>query len=187
MLKDLPLMKFSPFQKIIVNHAERYPWWVAPDLYKLMHQAAMGSGHAVASIERAGESLQEELAGLGEGPDEPLLDPITPDGVIVRVHLRPLVQKGLPPKVLLDAFLKTANQFRGDEHVLKKYIMESIELAERSRIHMRPHDLKRYLGLVSSAGFPAVHHSEEFNRVYRPAYRVVAREYLPEDWVLPDG
>jgi len=84
---------------------------------------------------------------------------------------------------LLEAFLKTANQFRGDERVLKGYLIQAVELADRSLIHIRLHDLTRYLSLVSSAGFPAVHHSEEFNRVYHPAYRVVAREYLPQEWV----
>lgn len=174
---------YTPFQKIVLEHASRYPWWVAPDLYKLMHQAAMGSGHAVTDGEAARTWLEQELANLGEGPDEPLLDPIAPRGEMLRVHLRPLVQKGLSVDALLEAFLKTANQFRGDERVLKAYMIQAIELADRSLIHMRLHDLTRYLSLVSSAGFPAVHHSEEFTRVYHPAYRVVAREYLPQEWV----
>lgn len=39
------------------------------------------------------------------------------------------------------------------------------------------------LALLSSNSFPAMHHSEEFNRVCHPAYRFVVREYLPEEWV----
>ena len=181
--KDLLLITFTPFQQIVLEHASRYPWWVAPDLYKLMHQAAMGSGHAVTDGEDARARLEQELASLGEGPVEPLLDPIAPHGEMLRVHLRPLVQKGLSADLLLEAFVKTANQFWGDERVLKGYLIQAVELADRSLIHMRLHDLTRYLSLVSSAGYPAVHHSEEFNRVYHPAYRVVAREYLPEEWV----
>jgi len=173
---------FTPFQQIVLEHAKRYPWWVAPDLYKLMHQAAMGSEHAVTDGDAARLRLEQEIADLGEGPDEPLLDPIAPGGAILRVHLRPLVQKGLSPDALLKAFLNTANQFRGDERVLKTYLIQAVELADHSLIHMRLHDLTRFLSLVASAGYPAVHHSEEFNRVYHPAYRVVAREYLPVEW-----
>lgn len=173
---------FTPFQHIILEHASRYPWWVASDLYKLIHQAALGSGHAVTNPAEAPARLEQELANLGEGPDEPLLDPIAPSGVMLRVHLRPLVQQGLAPEALLKAFLNTANQFRGEQRVLKTYIIQAIELADHDLIHIHLHDFTRYLKLVSSAGYPAVHHSEEFNRAYKPAYRVVAREYLPQGW-----
>lgn len=178
---------YTPFQQIVLEHASRYPWWVASDLYKLIYQAAMGSRHAVPDREEARSRLEVEIANLREGPDEALLDPIAPRGVIVRVHLRPLLQKGLATEDLLEAFLHTANAFRGEERALRSYMIQSIELADHSLIHIRLHDLTRYLGLMSSAGFPAVHHSEEFNRVYHPAYRVVARQYLPKEWLKFEG
>lgn len=178
---------FTPFQQIVLEHASRYPCWVAPDLYKLIHQAAMGSGHALTNREEAHAMLEVELAGLDEGLDEPLLDAIAPDGAMLRVHLRTLVQKGLSPDALLEAFIKTANQFKGDERVLKAYMIQAVELADHSLIHMRLHTLTRYLALVSSAGYPAVRHSEEFNLAYHPAYRVVASEYLPKEWVKLTG
>ncbi len=146
----------------------------------------MGSDHAVTDREEARTRLEVELAWLGEGPDEPLFDPIAPRAEMLRVHLRPLMERGMPPDALLDAFLKTASQFRGDERTLKSYIVQAIELADHSLIHIRLHDLTRYIGLVSSAGFPAVSHSEEFTRAYRPAYRVVAHTCLPREWVKQD-
>jgi hypothetical protein len=178
---------FTPFQQIVMEHASRYPGWLAPDLYKLIHQAALGSGHAVNEHEEARARLEQELAGLGDGPDELLLDPIAPSGVMLRVHLRPLVHQGLPPDALLEAFLNTANQFKGEQHLLKAYIVQAIELTDHDLIHIRLHDFTRYLKLVSSAGYPAVHHSEEFTLAYRPAYRVVAREHLPREWLRKDG
>ena len=44
---------FTPFQQIVLEQASRYPGWLAPDLYKLIHQAALGSGHAVNEHEEA--------------------------------------------------------------------------------------------------------------------------------------
>lgn len=178
---------YTPFQQIVIEHARRYPWWVATDLYKLIYQAAMGSRHAVPDREEARSRLEQEIASLGEGPDEPLLDPIASRGVIVRVHLRTLVKKVLQPDDLLEAFLLTANEFKGEERILKSYMIQSIELADHGLIHIRLRDLTRYLGLMSSAGFPHVHHSEEFNRAYHPAYRVVARQYLPKEWLKFEG
>lgn len=173
---------FSPFQQIVMEHARRYPGWLAPDLYKLIHQAALGSGHALNEREEARTRLEQEIASLGDGPGEPLLDTISPDAKLLRVHLRPLVLQGLAPDALLEAFLNTANLFRGERRVLLANIVQAIELTDNDLIHIRLHDFTRYLKLVSSAGYPAVHHSEEFTLAYRPAYRVVAREYLPIDF-----
>lgn len=173
---------YTPFQKIVLSHAERYPGWLAPDLYKLIHQATLGSGHAVTSAENARAWLEEDLAGLGENREEPLLDPIAPDGAIVRVHLRPLVRSGLAVDLLLEAFIKTANNYRGEVTNLRACLLQAVELAEHDLIHIRLHDLTHYLGLVSSASFPAVHHTDEYRQAYQPAYRVVLREYLPAEW-----
>lgn len=174
---------FTPFQHIVIQHARRYPGWLAPDLYKLIHQAALGSGHAVNEREEARTRLEQELANLGDRPEEPLLDPIAPGGKLLRVHLRPLARLGLEPGALLEAFLTTANQFKGQERVLKSYVIQAVELADHALINIHLHDFTRYLQLVSSAGYPAVHHSEEFTLAYRPAYRVVAREHLPKEWL----
>ena len=47
------------------------------------------------------------------------IDPISEDGRIVRVHLRPLVRLGLPAESLLDAFLRTAAEFHGNISTLE--------------------------------------------------------------------
>ena len=53
---------FTPFQHIILEHASRYPWWMTSDLYKLIHQAALGSGHAVTNPAEAPARLEQDLA-----------------------------------------------------------------------------------------------------------------------------
>ena len=78
-----------PMNKILQDHLARYPKMQARDVYKLLHQAAMGSEHAVTDIASARAWLERELAEIGPGPAEPLVDPISPDGQIARIHLRP--------------------------------------------------------------------------------------------------
>ena len=60
------------------------------DIYKLLHQAALGPGHAVRDPATASAALASEMPGLGEGPADPLVDPISPDGRLARIHLRRL-------------------------------------------------------------------------------------------------
>ena len=70
---------------ILAGHARRYPRWTEEDLYKLVHQAALGSEHAVQDEALARERLAREIAVLGPGPEEPLLDPLSPEVVDPRL------------------------------------------------------------------------------------------------------
>jgi hypothetical protein len=45
---------------------------------------------------------------------------------------------------------------------------------------IQPDELKAFFDKMEAQGFPAMHHSEVYKRLYRPAYRVVARQYLEE-------
>ena len=163
---------------ILIDHARRYPRWLPEDLYKLVHQAALGSEHAVDDEVRARAWLVRETAGMGSGPDEPLIDPISPDGAIVRVHLRTYARLGFDVDSLLEAFVRTAHDFRGSPERITAGLTEAARLAHEGRLGFPEEDLVRLLGRMQAAGLPAVHHTAAFTSQYRPAYRVVAREFL---------
>ena len=99
--------------RLLRRHLARYPEMQLPDFYKLVHQASMGSEHAVTDERRARSCLEQELARIGEGPEEPMLDPIRPDGAVLRVHLRPYLASGADPDRLLEAFVRTAGEVAG--------------------------------------------------------------------------
>jgi len=168
---------------ILIDHARRYPRWALEDLYKLVHQGAMGSEHAVIDEARAREWLTRELADLRSGPDEPLLDPISAGGSIVRVHLRPLVRLGLDAELLLGAFVRTAREFRGSTESIEVGFAEAAGLARDGLLAFGVADVRSLVARMRTVGFPAVRHSAVFRAEYHPAYRVVARAFLP--WELP--
>ncbi|BCX02170.1 MAG: hypothetical protein KatS3mg053_0108 [Candidatus Roseilinea sp.] len=166
------------FETILRDHLRRYPLMQAEDVYKLLHQACLGSEHAVQDLDGVRRWMLRELAEMGDGPDDPLVDPIAPDGRIVRVHLRPYVAAGYDPAQLLDAFVHTANGYRGSHEDLQRVLDAVIALAEAGSL---PLDARRLIELsrsLAAQGFPAIHHSDAYERAYRPAYRVVARAYL---------
>jgi hypothetical protein len=166
----------SGFQKVLLAHAQRYPAWQAQDVYKLAHQAALGSEHALISAEQARLRLEEEISGLEAGPAEPLLDAISADGRLVRVHLRPYVGAGLPAAALAEAFVRTATGFKGSVEVLEQYLAQATALAKD--LSIAPAALEELIAGMRQKGFSAMHHSEVFRRQYAPAYRVVEREWL---------
>lgn len=167
------------FENILRDQLRRYPLMQAEDVYKLLHQACLGSEHAVRDLDGVRRWLVRELAEMGTGPDDPLIDPIAPDGRIARVHLRPYVAAGYDPAQLLDAFVCTANGYRGSRDDLQRALGEAIALAEARVITLDARRLQALSRSLAVQGFPAIHHSEAYERVYRPAYRVVARAYLP--------
>jgi hypothetical protein len=165
-------------QQIFDSHFTRTPAMQPQDIYKLLFQAALGSEHAVIDEQSARIWLAREISGMGVGPDDPLLDPLSPDGQILRVHLRPYIKAGKDPQTLLHAFIQTANEWRGLTETLKVYAAEAASFLQSQTGSMPPQDFKTFLANMESQGFPAAHHSGEYVRLYRPAYRVVARKFL---------
>lgn len=168
-------------RSILIDHSHRYPEWAEDDVYKLTHQAAMGSEHAVTDGSRAREWLLQELAGMGPGPDEPLIDPISPDSRIVRVHLRPLARLHLRPELLLGAFLQTAMQIPRSPETLAELAGVAIQLAVEGMLRLPSDRITERFAEMQADGYPAVHHSLVFTELYRPAYRVVAQDLLPKE------
>ena len=116
---------------LLDSHFYRYPLMQVQDLYKLLHQAALGSEHAVLDETGAQKWLESELATMGDGPDEPLLDPISPDGSIARLHLRPCLVAGVDPQAILAAFLGTARAWHGSLETLRDYGRLAVLFAEQ--------------------------------------------------------
>lgn len=161
-------------RRILSGQARRYPIMQPADLYKLLHQAALGSEHAAPGDSAARAWLEREIASLGEGPEEPAVDPISPSRDVVRVHLRPYLAAGGDPEALLAAFLRTAREFRGSPERLREWGLIAAEMADEGRLPFEAAALRGLLREKESRGFPAAHHSPIFQAHYRPAYRVVA-------------
>ncbi len=166
------------FESILLAQLASYPAMQLADIYKLIHQAAMGSEHAIRDEKSAGDWLTRELAEMGEGPVEPLVDPLSGETGIVRVHLRPYIASGGDPAKLLEAFVRTANQHNGSTDRLERYWAEAISLAESGQLPFSEPEMQRFFEPLKAQNFPAVHHSPEYEHLYHPAYRVILQEYL---------
>jgi hypothetical protein len=165
--------------RILCAHTARYPLWALDDLYKLVHQASMGSEHAYIDEVQARDWLTREFASLGRGPEEVLIDPISPDGKLVRVHLRPFVRLQLDGELLLKAFVRTSKEFLGSASQLLEYAEIAADLARAGVLRFNYSDVTQYISRMKAAGFPSIHHSPAYVAAYRPAYRVVAQHELP--------
>lgn len=166
---------------ILIDNQRHYPLWDVDDVNKLIHQSAMGNEHAIRDEDQVREFLLSELRGLGPGPDESLIDPISPDGSVVRVHLRPFSALNLNEEFLFQAFVHTAKTIPPSGDRLIEYADLAAKLVETGDLQLNPKAFVEYIERLRAAGFPAVHHSQRYEQQYKPAYRVIAREVLPEE------
>ena len=168
------------FQSIIQSQLSRYPLSQIEDLYKLTHQAALGSEHAVEDLKATRAWMFHELEEMANISIDPLFDEISPDGQIIRVYLKPFIESGGEPEILLEAFIQTANGFTGSIEKLIQNWRGIERLAESCEINFQAGELRRYISLMDSAGYPAVHHSLQYREAYHPHYRVVSREFMSQ-------
>jgi hypothetical protein len=170
----------AKLRRILLDHAGRYPAMQVRDVYKLIIQAAMGNEHAVRDEAEARAWLEAELSQLGQGPEEPLFDPISPDGRFVRIHLRPYVQAGKDPQALLRAFVDSSRVASGSRDLMVDYLQKAISMCPKSPLAIEKSALESFFSDMEARDFPAAHHSDEYRRLYRPAYRLVAAELVKE-------
>jgi hypothetical protein len=106
-------------------------------------------------------------------------DVISPDGRLARIHLRAYRDAGHDVDALADAFLQTARTYRGSEEKLAKFCGCLGDFAATGAIPFAQPAVTGYFENIRGAGYPVVHHSQAYRDAYRPAYRVVALEFLP--------
>jgi hypothetical protein len=167
----------ASFWRILQSQLARYPLLQIEDAYKLLHQGAFGSEHVVKDAAAARSWLEREVAQLGVGPKEPEVEAISTDGLIVRVNLRPFVAAGGDCYALLEAFLRTARDYRGDVERLVRAEKHLEMMAEVGAFPFRRKDVAEFFEQMAGRGYPAVHHSTIYEEAYHPAYRVIARDY----------
>ncbi len=170
-------MKF--ISQLISRHLSRYPRMQLLDIYKLLHQAALGNSHAMGEPQDVLRRLEEEAASMGEGPAEPLWEPISPDGHLVRVHLRPYIAGRHDLNALAKAQLQSPDRCPPAPEKLAKFCGCMGDLAAEGILPFARADVVACFDEIAEQGYPAVRHTKPYREAYRPAYRVVDVELLP--------
>ncbi len=163
-------------QKLLIEHCKNYPALTVWDVFKFLHQSSFGCEHMVTSEKSATESIKEELAFVGSGRKEALVEPL--DGDYGRVSLA-YVAKGLSAQTLGRLFYLSAKQEKDGCNKLSGKIRIAEELAEKGLLPFSRSEFSDALLQWKDTGFSSVHHSDVYKREYSPAYRVISNEFVP--------
>lgn len=151
-----------------------HPSVEAVDLYKFLHQAMFGPGHAITDATQAAKALQSELANLGPPTtNETWCDTLGGDPFLVRVNLRPFVANGFESEPLVDAFVATASTVLGNPQQMGVALDLVVQWLPSDGRNELANGLQEIGRKMERQGYPAVHHSEAYQQAYRPAYRVI--------------
>lgn len=160
---------------IISAHLARRPGMQPRDVYKLLYQSVRGPEHIIASPQAFTQWLKEEWQGLDFSHPDPLVESIRPDGSLLRLNLRPFKASGGSLEVLADACLETGRESWGTQADLETAWHDLLAGWRKDPLPDLSLDgLEAFTRWLEAEGFPAVHHSEQYRSLYRPAYRLVA-------------
>lgn len=172
------IARFAP---VVSWHVARYPDLEVEDVYKLLHQSVAGPAHAIEDPDVARQWLDREWNGLGVPlEDEEMYEPLSSDGRLVRVNLRPWRAAGRAPESVLNAFVRTAGTLPSDTAKIRTELDAIAGCADRiaADLGLSADAIHTFFSDRALEGYPAIHHSEIYERAHRPAYRVVIRSYL---------
>jgi hypothetical protein len=172
-------------RKIIKMHVERYPRAQPRDVYKLIFQGVYGVGHIITG--NAMKYLREEAGRIPlEGyPDRPLIEPVSPDGSMVRVNLRPFLRMNLSLEGLFSVMTASVDTEGDDERFIELWRV-FVSMVETGEIKMDSDGIKEVQEVIDSKGIKSMHHTEPYRQAYYPAYRVVRLDLFRDEFGEPE-
>ena len=146
------------------------------DVYKLFYQGVHGPAHMLKNLNSAEQYLYSEYRNVGESTHEFLLDPVSLDGSVVRVNLRPYKAQRGNIKKLFKVLHLSAQQIRGENEEFVAVWDQFVPLVKAGQLQFPLHEVKIFDEQLRTHGPRTVHHSPEYREANKPAYRVVMRE-----------
>lgn len=159
--------------QILKAHAARYPEMEPTDAVKLIYQNEFGGGHLIKDEAACLAYLRSEYESVETDPSLPLWEDI--GNGIVRVNL---AAADCPVEQLGQDFIRSARGHRGSMEQFLEKLGILRQLSREGVFPFSPEELEAYLSDYLGLGCPPVSHSPRYRSVYRPAYRVILKEYL---------
>ena len=161
-------------EQILRQHAAKYPAMEPTDAVKLIYQNEFGGGHLIKDAQAATRYLQYEYDQTDRDPAVLLWEEI--GNGIVRVNLAALPESKL--SWLAEAFLRSAEAHRGNLSNFIEKLDILIRLTNNGVFSFDTAALAGYLTEYRQAGYPAVSHSAAYRDAYRPASRIILKDFV---------
>ncbi len=158
-----------------IRSLEMYRWSKLEDVYKLVHQAALGPGHQNFTWQGMLAYMETEWNEIGQLEQPRFSDPLVEDlgGTFVRLNMVPFQNQGGSFNSLAIALHKSLSA-QPDSTLLIAAWAETCELMLAGDPTLLDH-INTFTSMMRDDGWPAVHHSQRYANQYQPHYRVLTR------------
>lgn len=169
-------------RRFIFELCRTYPRLELPDIYKALYQSAFGCEHLLSDPSAAADYIKEEAmrsCELDGASTDRLIEPL--DGDYCRVYLEYL-SHGLTAETFARLFVMSAERQSDATWRFSEKLHVLALMAEAGEIPFSAAELSEYIAEKKQAGYPPCHHSDKYRTEYKPAYRLMKREfaaYLP--------
>ena len=163
---------------------KRYPQARLLDIYKSCFQDYMGAEHLVGNAEAARTYLEQELETTAIEDLQPwYYEPCGINGNYVRVSLLAVKAGVISSDVLLDAFVRSANDpDRPSVEAWARRWQEIESTIDKMKLEL-PHQQedKAFIEGVLAQGRYAISHSPQYREAYAPHYRIIKRDIFEKE------
>jgi len=166
----------TAWNELIKAHLVLYPRMQPEDVYKLVYQGSMGSGHLGNDTTQIAYYLNDESNSIESSVDESLIEQIAPDSSYIRINLKRFKSENRDPMLLVRIIAQSANIPKQTKSRLVRLWSNVCREVESGTIPLNKTAFQHFDQFVKKSDYPVVHHSPEYIQAYQPAYRVVSRE-----------
>ncbi len=160
--------------KLLLKQFNMYPYMQPEDVFKFLYQSVFGCEHLVADEKSVVDYIKSEYENT-DYIERELVQAL--DGDYSRVYLGWL-DRGLSADTLGKLFCLSAKCEKLTVEELEEKLLSVGKLTEENKFSFSYNDYKSKLEKWKSMGYPSLHHSDFFRKEYKPAYRVIANEYV---------
>lgn len=155
-------------KEYIFNQYKMYPKLELQDILKFIYQSSYGCEHLVSDYDAVKKRIEKE--------------PINPSGSIEELdgdYIRLPLSYGLSASTLASLFIRSAKPSLNAKEKLEEKIHVLIDLISNSELPFSLEESKNILFKWKEDGYPAMHHSNTFNQLYHPSYRLIHKKFVP--------
>jgi hypothetical protein len=122
--------------------------------------------------------LMKEWNAVKADINEPLSDPICPNGKMIRINLRPYKALHGDLETLWIALIESAKITSNNPDFIKTLWGQFKDSCKNQVFHFDPKDLVLFDKKLEKRNYPVMHHSKIYREKYHPAYRVIHNETM---------
>ena len=159
---------------LLIKEFTRSPKSEVQDYYKLLFQSAFGAGHMIQNYNDCLEMLDKEMRQIEADINCPLYNDISLTFPLVRVNLSRCKVEKIDHHTISKAFFEGAKiDTKIDTKGFETYLNLAVNELIKPPFNINEEDLAAFIKKIKKLGFPAVHHSETYRKLYKPHYRVI--------------